>query len=196
MAAAGKKLRGNGARRKSRSPSMSIADRGLGRLPYPTRVHAGQRYWPRVGSRRRPIVIQAVGPEGAVFARRLEGALERVRVTRGRLLDVGPDGQGRYFQFLGWSSRRYRTWAVVVEVHHGVGSLILPEWHPAARVALHPRLLPATAREAGAWLMVSADLSACCAGHLNIARPTAIVSTSVPPELVMRVQGASRTTSL
>jgi hypothetical protein len=196
MAAAGKKLRGNGARRKSRSPSVSIAYRGLGRPPHPARVHAGQRYWSRVGATRRPIVIQSVGRDGAVLARRVDGALERVRVTRGRLLDVGPDGQGRYFKFLGWSSRRYRTWAVVIEIHGGVGSLILPEWHPAARVALLLRLLPDIAREAGAWLKVSADLSACCAAHLNLAHMAVIAPTLVPPELVMRVQGTGRTTSL
>lgn len=189
-------MRGNGARRKSRSPSVSIADRGLARPPHPARVHAGQRYWPRVGPTRRPIVIQSVGRDGAVVARRLDGELERVRVTCGRLLNVGPDGQGRYFQFLGWNPRRYRTWAIVVEVQNGAGSLILPEWHPAARVVLLLRLLPDTTRETGAWLKVSADLSACCAGHLNLARLAAIGPASVPSELVMRVQRTGRTTFL
>lgn len=169
MAGAGKKLHGNGTPRRQRSPTASVSDGGYGRPAHPTRVHAGQKYWPRRGMRRRALVVRSVGRDGKVIARRLDGARERVAVTRARLLATREDGQGRHFQFLGWSSRRYRTWAVVIEVHEAVASLVLPEWHPTRPVCLPLGALPECARRPGVWLKLTADLSAPAPGKLHTA---------------------------
>jgi hypothetical protein len=89
-------------------------------------------------------------------------------MSQARLLAVREDGQGRYFQFLGYTPRRYRAWAVVCEIGTVRARLVLPEWHPRRTVVLPLRLLPSRARIEGAWLELSADLSVCAPGQLNI----------------------------
>ena len=118
-------------------------------------------------------MVRSVGRGGYVLARRDEGAREAVRITASRLLATRGDGQGRHFQFLGWSSRRYRTWARVMVLEDQTAVLILPEWHPMRPVALPARLLPESARAVGARLALSANLSAPVAGKLALAAPTA-----------------------
>lgn len=113
-------------------------------------------------------MVRSVSRDGQVIARRDDGPRERVLLSASRLLARGGDGQGRYFQFLGWSSRRYRTWATVVRVENQTATLVLPEWHPARPVLLPLRLLPESARAAGARLVLSADLSAPAPGRLGL----------------------------
>lgn len=179
MGAAGKKLHRHGARSKARSPAASVSDGGYGAPPHPVRIRAGQRFWPRSGKRRRPIVVCAVSEDGVVRARRLDGAGERVRVTATRLVARRPDGQGRYYQFIAWSPRRYQTWAVVVRVDSSETILVLPEWHPARPVRLPNRLMPENARRTQEWLSLRADLSVSAAGQLN----PAALSTCAEPGL-------------
>jgi len=169
MAGAGKKLYGNGTPRRQRSPAASVGDGGYGRPAHPMRVHAGQKYWPRRGRRRRALVVRSVDRDGSVIARRLDGARERVTLTRARLLATREDGQGRHFQFLGWSPRRYRTWAIVLKLDDQRATLVLPEWHSARPVCLPVGALPERARRPGMWLKLSADLSAPAPGKLGVA---------------------------
>ncbi len=177
MGAAGKKLHGHGARTKARSPAASVSDGGYGAPPHPVRIRAGQRYWPRFGTRRRPIVVCGVDADGVVRARRLDGAGERVRVTAKRLVARRPDGQGRYYQFIAWAPRRYQTWAVVVRADSSETILVLPEWHPARPVRLPSRLLPEGARPMQHWLSLRVDLSVSAAGQLN---PAALIVCADP----------------
>jgi hypothetical protein len=167
MGAAGKKLHGHGARSKASSPAASVSDGGYGAPPHPARVRAGQRFWPRSGRRRAALLVYAVGGDGIIRARRLDGEGRCVRITSQRLTAKRPDGQGRHYQFLAWAPRRYRTWAVVISVESHGAVLVLPEWHPARPVRLPTRLIPPDARQAQAWLSLQADLSVPTAGQLN-----------------------------
>jgi hypothetical protein len=166
MAAAGKKLHGHGARSKARSPAGSASDGGYGRPPHPLRVRAGQRYWPRRAACRRPFAVICVPHSDVVFGVRTDGARERVRTTAHRLLATRADGQGLNYSFLGWESRRYRTWAVVVAIEDAAASVVLPEWHPGRPLWLPARLLPDEAGQ-GCWLALQADLCVAAAGQLN-----------------------------
>lgn len=81
-----------------------------------------------------------------------------------RLLERRPDGHGRYYQFLGFDSRRYKTYAVVMAVREEghaepQAELVLPEWHPARPVLYPARLLPVRAQKPGQWMTGTADLS-------------------------------------
>lgn len=170
MGAAGKKLHGHGARRKSNSPSASVSDGGYGLPPHPTRIRAGQTFWRRTspGRRRRPFVVCTITDDGSVHGRRIDASRERVRVSLGLLTQTRLDGQGEHYQFGVWTPRRYRTWAAVVAVEAQHTILVLPEWHPGRPVRFPTRLVPADARRPGAWLTVKADLSSTSAGPLNL----------------------------
>lgn len=167
MTGAGKNLAGGGARRSGRSPAASAEDGGYPRRPHPTRVKAGQRFVARRRRRHRALVICAC--RGVQAMARLEGAGQRVSLSTERLLAVRSDGQGRYFQFLGWRAQRYRTWAVLAGVEGPLAVLVVPEWHPVRPVRFPARLLPAGGQARGVWLSVVADLSAASPGRLNIA---------------------------
>ena len=166
MAAAGKKLRGHGARSKARAPAGSVSDGGYGPPPHPVRVLVGQRYWPRRASCRRPFAIISAPRNDCVIGVRTDGRRERVRITAHRLLARRADGRGLHYSFLGWESRRYRTWAVVVAIDDTVGTLVLPEWHPARPLRMPAGLLPNGACQ-GCWLTLKADLYAVAPGQLN-----------------------------
>lgn len=45
------------------------------------------------------------------------------------------------FQFLGWSSRRYRTWGTVLAIDDEMARLVLHEWHPARPVQAPVRII-------------------------------------------------------
>ncbi len=111
MGASGKKLRGHGQRTKTTSPPLQIKD-GYGRPPHPLLVRAGQVYWPRkAGTRRRQFRVTRTLAAGTVHARRTDGAREALAVTSARLLATDTDGNGRHYSFIGWTPRRYKTWA-------------------------------------------------------------------------------------
>lgn len=156
------------AHTKALSPAAQNKDGGYGAPPHPLVVRAGQRYWPR-GTRRRTVltVRRVVGDHVVVDAPRRGKA--PVRLSEARLLAVRPDGQGAFYQFLGFATRRYVTCAYVWSVDDSCAVLCVPEWHPARAVRLPLRLVPPPARTEGAWLEVRCDLSASSAGRLQLA---------------------------
>lgn len=185
MAASGKKLNGHGARRKSRSPAPAPSDGGYGLPPHPARVRAGQRFVARRLGRHRTLTVAAAGGRDGRCRARVECSRQVVSLSAERLLAVRVDGQGRHFQFLGFRARRYRTWAFVLALADRDVELILPEWHPRRSVRLAGRLVPSTAR-AGAWLEVSADLSASNPGRLNV---SVVGICKKPPHLSLPASG-------
>ena len=112
MGGAGKDLKGHGKRTKTASPPAQVKDAGYGRPPHPRTVRAGQLYWPRKArTRRRQFRVVRVLADGTVRGRRADGAGEPLITCTGRLLAVSEDGNGKHYSFIGWSPKRYRTWA-------------------------------------------------------------------------------------
>jgi hypothetical protein len=163
MGASGKKLRGHGQRTKTTSPPLQVKDGGYGRPPHPRLVRAGQVYWPRkADNRRRQFRVTQALADGTVHAQRTDGARESLVVTSARLLAVDKDGNGRHYSFIGWTPRRYQTWACAVQHVREQGQvvLVLPEWHPARPVRVPDRLLPFATGVLGGWMHAVADLAA------------------------------------
>jgi hypothetical protein len=179
MGASGKKLLGHGQRRKSTSPAASVADGRFGSPPHPICARVGQKYWPLAGHRRRAFVVRSVDGDGVVKALRVDGNKERLTIAAERITAIKADGRGRYYSFLAWVPRRYRTWAVVMSVLEEQAILVLPEWHPGRPIHLPARLLPQDARVSGAWLSLKADLSVVAGGQLN---PADLVGCEDPGE--------------
>jgi hypothetical protein len=167
MGASGKKLLGHGQRRKSTSPAVSVSDGRFGAPPHPICARTGQKYWPLTGARRRAFVVQSVSPDGLVKARRIDGKREHLKASAERITARTAEGHGRYYSFLAWVPRRYRTWATVMSVAEAQATLVLPEWHPGRPISFPARLLPEQARRCGAWLTLQADLSVAAGGQLN-----------------------------
>ena len=90
-----------------------------------------------------------------------------LKVSSERITATSADGKGRYYSFLAWVPRRYRTWAVVMSVLENQAILVLPEWHPGRPISFPSRLLPEDARLSGTWLSLTADLSVVAGGQLN-----------------------------
>jgi hypothetical protein len=178
MAGSGKKLSGGGARTKRRSPAAQPGDGGFGRPPHPLRLLAGQVFFPRVSNGRRRAFEVARTKDGRVWGTRLDGAREQVSVSATRLLERGEDGQGRFYSFLGYRPRRYRTWAQAAAADGARTVLVVPEWHPARPVRVPAGMLPGDARAPGSWLEVSADLSAASAARLRL---VALRACAPPP---------------
>ena len=184
---AGKALRGGGARRRNTSPAAQVKDGGHGRPPHPRRVVAGQIYWPRTGgTRRHQLTVVRVGSEGRVTAKRTDGSGAPLTLSAARLLCAGDDGQGRFYSFVKWSPRRYKTWALTAAVNSGEAVLVLPEWHPGRPVTIAHRLLPVGARDPGDWLTLTADLSKPTAAGLEVAPIAATEPPSDLPEVRWR----------
>jgi hypothetical protein len=182
MGGSGKALPGGGKRHKANSPFAQAKDGGYGLPPHPVAVRPGQRYFPRSGSRRRQLQVTKVqAPAGVALARQLDGGRRTVRLTLGRLLAVGDDGQGLHYQFAGHAQRRYATHALVIkrDASSKMITLALPEWHPGRPVRIAQRLVPPDSQMPGSWLACTADLSQARAAALNLADLTA---ASDPPE--------------
>jgi hypothetical protein len=156
------------AHTKSLSPRAQPKDGGYGPPPHPLVIRPGQRYWPRAARRRAVLVVRRVERERAVMDHP-DHQQAPVRVTLARLLAPRADGQGRNYQFQGFSPRRYATCAYVWSVDGAEAVLCLPEWHPYRPVRLPLRLLPSDGRRDGAWLRLRCDLSASSAGRLQVA---------------------------
>lgn len=161
------------AHTKSLSPASSVRDGGWGDAPHPLEVRVGQRFWPRSGRRKRAFAVKRVLGE-TVLVQRLDQTREQARITRKRLLAVREsDGQGRYYAFAGFVSRRYDTYAYLAAADGETAFLVLPEWHPARPVKIPLRQLPFGSRAVGGWYRVEADLSASSAPRLGLAGLTA-----------------------
>jgi len=172
MGASGKKLRGHGQRTKMTSPPSQLKDGGHGRPPHPQSVRAGQVYWPRKArNRRRQFRVSRALADGTVHGKRTDGASEPMVATSARLLAVDEDGNGMHYSFIGWTPRRYRTWAYAVERdgEHDRIVLILPEWHPGYPVRVPEHMVPFSVRVPGGWMRAFADLSAPYPARLALA---------------------------
>ena len=169
MGAAGKKLRGQGARIKARSPAASPSDGGWGRPPHPCRVLNGQRFVALHGRGQRPFRVTTHLKNGRVFAVKTDGLKERIELHAERLLAVDENGDGRHYQFIAYvAGRRYRTYAYVAELEGEQASLVLPDWHPRRPVRFPSRLLPDSGQP-GCWLSCTADLGSAHGAALNLA---------------------------
>jgi hypothetical protein len=170
MGAAGKKLRGHGARHKSNSPTATAATGGYAPLPHPRRVLTGQRYTPLKARRRRPFTITRQLKNGRVYAVKLDEQRERITLETARLLAVDDAGEGLHYRFLGYQpARRYDTFAYLASLDPNTALLCLPDWHSQRLVRLPLVLLPDGTRRAGQWFRCTADLGQPTAGRLNIA---------------------------
>jgi hypothetical protein len=156
------------AHTKSLSPRAQNNGAGYGLPPHPLAVRPGQRFWPRSGTSKRELTVRAI--KGDRIVGRHDGATAAVTVARSRLLLARDDGQGRWFQFQGFVSRRYPTVAHVHAVDERLATLCVPEWHPRRPVRIFRALLPAHADVPGAWLTLVCDLSAPSAARLQPAR--------------------------
>lgn len=185
MGGAGKQLLGGGARHKFNTPAAQVSDQGYGRPPHPLRVLPGQIWFPaRTNGRRRRWEITRVDGQTA-HARRQEPPERQQILSVDRLLAVNPDGSGKHYTFQGYRSKGYRTWAQLVDHDDKQAIVILPEWHPARPVRLSVRALPPNVENTGAWMLVSADLSAPRPSLLNLtpkrACPAPATSECVTP---------------
>ena len=180
------------AHTKALSPRAQCKDGGYGPPPHPRDVRAGQRYWPRGNRGRDVLVVCRVDGDRVVVAR--VGDEVRRSLAASRLLATRADGQGRYYQFQGFSSRRYKTLVYVQSVSDHEAILCVPEWHPRRAVRLAARLLPARARQPDKWLQATCDLSASSAARLQpaefaLASPPSGVSLGL--ELMQRDRAAA-----
>jgi hypothetical protein len=112
-------------------------------------------------------MVSAIGKQ-SVQGRRVDGPRERLVISLSRLQETRHDGQGAHYQFIAWTPRRYRTWAVVVTVEAEQSILVLPEWHPGRPVRFPTRLVPADSRRAEAWVTLKANLASPSAARLNL----------------------------
>jgi hypothetical protein len=165
------------AHTKALSPRAQTKDGGYGPPPHPVYARAGQRYWPRAARGRDLLIVKRVERDRVVLALPRDRR-KSIRIATQRLLAVRTDGQGRQFQFLGFSPRRYDTSAYVWSIEGTDAVLCLPEWHPRRPVRLPARLLTSAARQAGAWVRLQCDLSASSAARLQ---PSELVATPEPP---------------
>jgi hypothetical protein len=170
MGAAGKNLRGHGQHRNATSPPAQLKDSAYGRPPHPQTVRPGQIYWPRSGRRRRSFRVTRTLGDGTVRGRRTDGTNESLVVSAERLLAITDDGSGEHYSFLGWTSRRYSTWARIAAHDPEAGELILivPEWHPKYPIRILERLVPFPLPELGGWIRSVADLSAAYPARLAL----------------------------
>jgi hypothetical protein len=169
VGASGKKLQGQGAPHKNKSP-MPTPALGWEATPHPLRVINGQRYAPLAGRTRRPFVVTSHLKSGSVFAVRTDASQERFALTEARLLAVDAEGAGLRYRFIAFTpGRRYRTFAFLAELVDGQALLRLPDWHPARPVRYPAALLPDGGDQSGQWMRCSADLGQPQGAQLNIA---------------------------
>jgi hypothetical protein len=168
MGAAGKSLKGGGARKRNRSPAATVSVGGWGAPPHPLTLRAGQRFFPRRGRQKVPFVIQRVDRDGRVRGKTLDGDISPINLSSKRLLVARPDGRGAHYQWHGWTPRRYRTLAQVVSCGVATATLCVPEWHPGRPVTIPTRLLPRESRAPGSWVSCEASLAEPTAGKLEV----------------------------
>jgi hypothetical protein len=127
---------------------------------HPSRIRAGQLFFPRSGDQRLRFTVKAVDGEWARVER--EDRSKR-RVSVDRLLAADEDGNGVDYRFHGWRRlpRGYRTEFRVLRVFEGSEkcAIALPEWDPEAEIELALATLPETLRAPGAVGSCRADLT-------------------------------------
>jgi len=135
---------------------------------HPRRVREGQRYFPREGVRREPLVVRQVDTESA-RARTPGGKVRTLAIDR--LLATRPNGEGAYYRFLGWQDRPrgYRTPLLVLDVLADERCVVsLPEWDPGRPIELPAALFPESMRRAGARGSCRANLGSQSVAGLSI----------------------------
>ena len=127
---------------------------------HPSRIRAGQLFFPRSGDQRLRFTVKAVDGEWARVERedRSKG-----RVSIDRLLAADEDGNGVDYRFHGWRRlpRGYRTEFRVLSAFDGSETcvIVLPEWDPEAEIELALAVLPEALRGVGAVGSCRADLT-------------------------------------
>ena len=126
---------------------------------HPSRIRAGQLFFPRSGDQRLRFTVKAVDGEWARVERedRSKG-----RVSIDRLLAADEDGNGVDYQFHGWRRlpRGYRTEFRVLRVEGNKKCAIaLPEWDSEAEIEIALATLPEALRAPGAVGSCRADLT-------------------------------------
>jgi transcription elongation factor len=135
---------------------------------HPSRIRAGQLFFPRSGDQRLRFTVKAVDGEWARVERedRSKG-----RVSVDRLLAADEEGNGIDYRFHGW--RRlpsgYRTEFSVLRLE-GSGKCViaLPEWDPEVEVELAMSTLPEALRAPGARGSCRADLTSSSEAGLDL----------------------------
>jgi hypothetical protein len=127
---------------------------------HPSRIRAGQLFFPRRGNQRLRFTVKAVDDEWARVERE---DCSKGRVSVDRLLAADDEGNGINYRFHGWRRlpRGYRTEFEVLRVSEGSGTcaIVLPEWDPGAGVELSLAMLPEALRATGAEGSCRADLT-------------------------------------
>ena len=136
---------------------------------HPTRIRAGQIFFPLLGGNRRPMTVRSVEGE---WVRVALGDRSERRLALDRLLAADEEGHGVHYRFQGWKGlpRGYRTAIVVVAVDAEAGRcrLALPEWDPGTEVEELLSALPPTMRAPGATGSCMANLASPSAAGLGI----------------------------
>jgi hypothetical protein len=136
---------------------------------HPSRIRAGQLFFPRSGDQRLRFTVKAVDGEWARVERedRSKG-----RVSVDRLLAVDDEGNGIDYRFHGWRRlpRGYRTELEVLRIveQSGRGVIALPEWDPSAEIEVSLASLPEALRAQGAQGSCRADLTAVSEAGLGL----------------------------
>ncbi len=168
---------------KALSPPAQNDGAGYGKPPHPVSVRSGQRYFTRRGKRRVGFVVRRVAGE-TVLAVSDDDDRKPMKVKLERLLARRDDDQGSYYQFIGYRSRSYETYAYVHAIDDEDAVLCFPEWHPRRPVVYFPALIPEESRTPGSWLSLRCDLSAASGARLQ---PNTIAPAADPgPDVVAR----------
>lgn len=143
-----------------------------GKPPHPVAIRRGQRFFELTGSSRRTLRIDRVDGDHArcrIEDRNIgEPAGRMTRVPLARLLSTTAEGAGRLYRQLPWHPGRYATVAMLAVLEDRRCELRVPEWHPQRPVPFFARLIPADSRHIGAWVGITADLSAASGARLLV----------------------------
>lgn len=163
---------------------------------HPSRVRAGQRFFPRRGNQRLRFTVKAVEGE---WARVEHEDRSNGRVSVDRLLAADDEGNGIDYRFHGWRRlpRGYRTEFRILRVCEGSGTcaIVLPEWDLEAEVELALAMLPEALRAIGAEGSCRADLTSSSEAGLALhafsaarAKGLSRAATGTHPELLAEGQ--------
>ena len=136
---------------------------------HPSRIRAGQLFFPRSGSQRLRFVVKQLDGEWVCVLRE-DGS--KGRVSLDRLSATDGQGNGANYRFHGWKRlpRGYRTELRILRVHEETGrcSVVLPEWDPSAAIDVPLATLPEVLRTAGGHGSCRADLTATSEAGLDM----------------------------
>ena len=136
---------------------------------HPTRIRAGQLFFPRKGSRRLRLMVKRLDDE---WVRVLREDGTEASVALDLLLASDEAGNGVHYRFHGWKRlpRGYRTEMLVASLREELGrcTLVLPEWDPSSEVEEMLARLPEELQKKGATGSCRADLTSPSAAALGL----------------------------